>query len=110
MKFFNLKLFFIFYFKFDSLTLDPDPIGENPGSGSKFRVFGSTTLVKTKLLHFSDQTSGAEVPGSNPASPTMILMHCGIICKDVVTNLWVERETYLLGYSGFLTFKMTLKQ
>ena len=27
------------------------------------------------------QTSGAEVPGSNPASPTMILMHCRIIVK-----------------------------
>ena len=25
------------------------------------------------------QTSGAEVPGSYPASPTMILMHCRII-------------------------------
>ena len=24
------------------------------------------------------QTSGAEVPGWNPASPTMILMHCRI--------------------------------
>ena len=39
------------------------------------------------------QTSEAEVPGSNPASPTMILMRCRIIVNNV-ENLMVERETY----------------
>ena len=38
------------------------------------------------------QTSGAEVPGSNTASPTMILMRCRIIVYSV-ENLRVERET-----------------
>ena len=32
------------------------------------------------LVH---QTSEAEVPGSNPASPTMILMRCRIIVNNV---------------------------
>ena len=39
------------------------------------------------------QTSEAEVLGSNPASPTMILMRCRIIVNNV-ENLRVERETY----------------
>ena len=49
-----------FFVKIDSLTLDPDPNwapdpnwtpdpnwAQNPGSGSKFNVFGSTTLHPT---------------------------------------------------------------
>ena len=45
------------------------------------------------LVH---QTSGAEVSGLNPASPTMILMGCRIIVYTV-ENLRVERETYHRG-------------
>ena len=41
------------------------------------------------------QTSGAGVPGSNPASPIMILMRCRIIVK-YCRNLRQKRETYLL--------------
>ena len=37
------------------------------------------------------QTSGAEVPGSNPASPTMSLMRYRIIVNNV-ENLRLERE------------------
>ena len=37
-------------------------------------------------------TSEAKVPGSNPASPTMILMRCRIIVNNV-ENLRVESET-----------------
>ena len=39
------------------------------------------------------QTSGAEVPGSNTASSTMILMRCRIIVHNI-ENLRVERDTY----------------
>ena len=39
------------------------------------------------------QASGAEVTGSNPASPIMILMRCRFIVYPV-ENLRVERETY----------------
>ena len=50
-NYFSLKLFLIFSFKIDSIILDldlnwakiPDP------SGSKFNVFGSTTLVEIML-------------------------------------------------------------
>ena len=38
------------------------------------------------------QTSAEEVPGSNPASPTMILMLAGSLCNNV--KLRVERGTY----------------
>ena len=42
--------------------------------------------------------SGAEVPGSNPASPTMTLMCCRIIVYEYnVENLRVERATYPYG-------------
>ena len=37
---------------------------------------------------------GAEVSGSNPASPTMILMRCRIIVLYNVEKLRIERETY----------------
>ena len=39
----------------------------------------------------------AEVPGSNPASPTMILIRCRIIVYNNVEKLRVERETYPCG-------------
>ena len=39
---------------------------------------------------------GAEDPGSNPASPTMILMGCRIFVNNV-ENLKAERETYPRG-------------
>ena len=35
--------------------------------------------VVAHLIFVAHQTSGAEVLGSNPASPTMILMRCRII-------------------------------
>ena len=40
------------------------------------------------------QTSGADVLGSDPASPTIILMRCKIIVLYSVKHLRVERETY----------------
>ena len=48
------------------------------------------------LIDKAHQTSGAEVPGLNPASPIMILMRCSIIVNNV-ENLRVERETYPSG-------------
>ena len=38
------------------------------------------------------QTSEAEVPGSNPASPTMILMRCRIIVNNVQKSQGRERN------------------
>ena len=43
---------------------------------------------------FVHQNSGAKGPDSNPASPTMILMHCRIFVIMYVENLRVEGETY----------------
>ena len=43
------------------------------------------------------QTTGAEVPASNPASPKMVLMRCRIIASNNVENLKVQKETYLWG-------------
>ena len=37
--------------------------------------------MKSFILIFKGQTSEAEVPGSNPASPTKILMRCRIVVK-----------------------------
>ena len=51
--------------------------------------------IQPKLDHFHFNTE-AEVPGSNPASPTKILMRCRIIVYTV-ENLRVERETYPKG-------------
>ena len=44
---FSIQLFFLFYFKINSLTLDPNWV-KTPWSGFK-NVFGSTTLVVTDL-------------------------------------------------------------
>ena len=58
---FNLKLFLIFSFKIDGVNLDLDPdlgpgsgskLSQNLGSGSKFNVFGSTTLALRFFLFF----------------------------------------------------------
>ena len=60
-NYYSLKLFWIFSFKIDSITLrypgsgsklakilDPgSKSSQNPKSGSKFKVFGSTTVVAT---------------------------------------------------------------
>ena len=48
-NYFSLILYWIFSFKIDSINLVPDPgsvskLGQNPGSGSEFNVFGSPTL------------------------------------------------------------------
>ena len=43
-----LKLCLNIFFKIDNITMDPDPNSkfcQNPGTGSKFIVFGSTTLI-----------------------------------------------------------------
>ena len=58
-----------------------------PHNQSKRRCDGS--LV-------AHQNFGAEVLGSNLASPTMILMRCRSIVKNV-ENLRAERETYPSG-------------
>ena len=44
----------------------------------KYLFIGVT--VEVQLAH---QTSEAEVPGSNPSSPTTILMRCRIIVNNV---------------------------
>ena len=48
--------------------------------------------MKNENSVFLLKISGAEVPGSNPASPAMILMRCRIIVNKVA-NLRVERES-----------------
>ena len=52
------------------------------------QIFKMWWLIEDVVSHWrcagslvAHQTSGAEVPGSNPASPTMILMRCRIIVK-----------------------------
>ena len=61
------------------------------GAGSLHgKISGSIKFGGSLEAH---QNSGVEVPGSNPASPTMILMRCRITAKNV-ENLRVERETY----------------
>ena len=45
-----------------------------------------------RLIGIADKTYWTKVPGSNPASPTMILMRCRIIVNNV-GNLRVESET-----------------
>ena len=56
------------------------------------------------------QTSGAEVPGLNPASPTMILMRCRIIVIMYVEHLRVERETYPRGKKDFFKTILTCQR
>ena len=58
-------------------------------------------LIVISIVH---QTSGAEVPGSNPAFPTMILMRCRIIVySNKVDNLRVDRDTHTPCYAWVCT-------
>ena len=78
----------------DKSTLHLSYFRRGGGAGSLHgKISGSIKFGGSLEAH---QNSGVEVPGSNPASPTMILMRCRITAKNV-ENLRVERETYRWG-------------
>ena len=54
------------------------------------------------------QTSGAEVPGSNSASTTMILMRCRIIVYYCKTSTWGQKNIQKMFLQGTYTVEKHL--
>ena len=87
------------YFFTKFVKLDPDLHGSafilTPGSGSAKNECGSTALIQISIFYWILAFNRvAKFPGSNPASPTIILGPCSIISQGRGGDPHLRPQTY----------------